>query len=84
MLKEKGPKTTRIGSIKKLLERVEGGSFVLNRSNQAFLPGGISEDDLDKELMIRALKLLIKEDEEKVDEKPIPEKTVEEKVLEIN
>ncbi len=66
MIKEKGPKTTRVGSLKKLLEKVENGVFILDRKKQFALPGGILEDDLTKEQIIAALKLLIKEDAEKV------------------
>lgn len=65
MLKEKAPKTTRVGSLKKLLERVENGTFVLNRNAQVKLSGGLTEDDLTKEQLLTVLKKLIKEDEEK-------------------
>lgn len=64
---ERGPKVTRAGGLKKLLERLEKGVLVLDRRKQSALPSGIMEDDLNCEQYKQAVRLLIKEDTEKVE-----------------
>lgn len=64
---ERGPKITKISGLTKLLERLEKGGFVLDRKKQMALPGGLSEDDLNVQQYIQAVKILIKEAGEKTE-----------------
>jgi alkyl hydroperoxide reductase subunit AhpF len=68
---ERGPKITKAIGLKKLLEKLESGELVLDKKKQMALPGGILEDDLNTEQYKQAVKILIKEDSEKVVETPV-------------
>lgn len=64
---ERGPKITKAIGLKRLLERLESGELILDKKKQMALPGGILEDDLNIEQYKQAVKILIKEDSEKVE-----------------